>query len=171
MRPRLPTRGSLRAAATLVVIVATMSGCSGDRGLGQPMAAEVTADACDLLDPEAISAATGWALPAGTLADEQRRDRSVCSTIEPRHHGLVQVQLYPADGARSAAAASAELADAGIASHPIELAGVDTAVLAPDHGVVGLQVGDTFVQVVTVGPGIGATAPVDVAAAIAERLP
>lgn len=164
----------LRRALVVLAACAALGACGGaEPGTGDPVAAERPAvDACALLTPNEIADITGWVVGAG-VDDTERMDdveMSVCSYTEPDHLGLVQVQVDELAGPAEFAAHRDRLEAQGMDGRDVQVSGASRAYESPAHGVVGLLVGATFVQVVAIGPGVDAEHHLRLADVVVEHL-
>lgn len=165
--------GSRRWRSLAVVTLVALGACSSEQSTGDPVAAERRAiDACALLTPSEIGDITGWTVPAG-VDDTERVDDvelSVCSYTEPDHLGLVQVQVDELAGPAEFAGHREELEAQGMDGRDVQVPGASRAYESPAHGVVGMLVGATFVQVVAIGPGVDPEHHLRLADAVVEHL-
>jgi hypothetical protein len=160
---------------TLAVLAASIAvgACSGEQRTGDPVAVErPLVDVCDLLSPAEISDITGWTVPAGVDDTERVDDTelSVCSYTEPDHVGLIQVQVDEEAGPADFSARREQLEAQGMDGRDVQVPGASRAYESPAHGVVGMLVDTTFVQVVAIGPGVDVDHHVRLAGAVAGNL-
>jgi hypothetical protein len=95
---------------------------------------------------------------------------AVCSFTEPDHLGLIQVQVDEESGRPEFDRRRADLVSSGMDGRDASIDGASAAFDSPDHGVVGMLVGDTFVQVVTIGSAVDDRHHLDLAAVVAGHL-
>lgn len=179
---RTPTR---RAAAVIAGIsaAATFAACSpaADRG-PTPAPTSTTAaaaarpvDPCAIVSVDDIDAATGWRLPPGTRPAETAHPRgevgAVCTWEDAELGGVVQLQVHEGRGATLYAE---RLADATQSAHRpvrrVAVAGADPAFEVASEGLLGMVVGDDYVQVSIIGGSAGNDDHTQLAATIAKAL-
>jgi hypothetical protein len=152
----------------------TVSCTNDEASIGEPVADEgpVVADACALLSADEVRRITSWEVSDGTDHSDPGRSgtRSVCSFSETNHAGAVQVQWAPDAGAGEFERARSAMEAAGMDGRDVDVPGADEAYDSPAHGVVGMQVGDAFVQVSTIGPAVSDSHHLELAAAVARNL-
>lgn len=163
-----------RALVAALALSAALASCSADDpATGDPVAAELgPVDPCSLLSPSEIRSVTGWTVPDGVDESEllDGTEVAVCSFTEPDHVGVVQVQLDEGAGRAEFERRRAELEGDGMDGRDARVSGAERAYEAPEHGVVGMLVDDTFVQVVTIGPGVDEGDHLRLAATVAGHL-
>lgn len=171
-RPSLSGRWCVVPCAVAALVLGACS--AGDDALGEPVARPTRAavDPCSLLSPTEIERVTGWAVPAGTDESEllDGDEVAVCSFTEPDHLGLIQVQVDEESGRPEFDHQRADLESSGMDGRDASIDGASAAFDSPDHGVVGMLVGDTFVQVVTIGSAVDDRHHLDLAAVVAGHL-
>jgi hypothetical protein len=125
-------------AATLAVTVLVSAGCSGSDDAG-----EQGSDPCAVLTTADLEQATGVVWTQQPAADPAE---PACRWTSATPSGLVQVFLTGTDGSsfeenrQSIRVGDAEPSDA-------EVEGADEAFATPDGSLVGMRVGDRYVQV------------------------
>jgi hypothetical protein len=113
-------------------------------------------DPCSLLTPRDIQQVAGWTTPAGTHPVENSADgHTACNFTEPKFAGMVQIQVYDHGGRAAFDRRRSEAEHLALgAGNVVTVPGTVAAFEIPEHGLVGLLVGDAFAQVVTLGPGV-----------------
>ena len=179
---RRPTRRA--ATAIIAVSAAAFAACSpgGDRGPAPGPTSTTAAataarpvDPCAIVSVDDIDAATGWRLPPGTRPAETAHPRgevgAVCTWEDTELGGVVQLQVHEGRGAQLYAE---RLADATQSAHrPVRgvvVAGADPAFEVASEGLLGMVVGDDYVQVSIIGGSAGNDDHTQLAATIAKAL-
>lgn len=151
-----------------------LSCAGGDDGLGDPVADEVRppTDPCSLLSADEIERITSWEVSEGTDHSDPTRtgSRSVCSFSETNHAGAVQVQWAADRGTEEFDRARTEMEAAGMDGRDVEVAGATAAYDSPAHGIVGMLIDGSFVQVATIGPAVSDEQHLELAAVVAGNL-
>ena len=126
-----------------------------------------TLEPCALLSTTNIDRVMGWTLPAGSRATAAERDGwSICNWEDPAV-GAVQVQVHDGDGRAIFDQRRHELDVSGsVSARDAAVTGADQAYDSADAGVVGLRIGQRFVQVTVIGPITGDHQHLELAGAV-----
>ncbi|UDY34502.1 hypothetical protein [Dermatobacter hominis] len=155
-----------------VAVACSSDDDAGPKGLGDDVAA-TGPDPCRLLEPSEIDRATGWAVDDGTVSTSSASGPDgpeVCHFEDGHRQGVVQVAVDDADGAGAfAAARDAALAEHGSEVTDADVPGASEAFQVPASGQVAMVVDGRFVEVSTVGIGVGDQAHLQLAQLAAGR--
>jgi hypothetical protein len=136
-----------RALAALALASAlVLAGCSSSS----------TPKACSLLDQKGIEEATGVAVQKGQLeADLSDDTHSVCAW-RPELGDFPVIQVYLSAGGDQVATQRADAETGyGVPGVDVSIAGAHDAYAAGNGSLIGMVVGDYFVQVAYITPGTG----------------
>ncbi len=154
----------------LVASVALTACGSTTTQASEPSATNVSS--CDLLTTSTIKQVTGLALPAGkTAGKHQTGGWSICNWDDAKAGAAVQVQVHRGQGRADFDTRRQELIASGVGAPQNEkIAGADAAYDIAGQGVVGVLVGQDFVQITTIGRAFDTHEHLELAAAAVKEL-
>ncbi len=134
-----------RALAVLALTCAlSLAGCNSSS----------TPNPCSLLDQGGIKEATGVAVQKGKIDVELTHDTQSACVWRPESGDFPVIQVYLSAGGKQVATQRAD-ADTGygVASVDVTIAGAQDAYAAGNGSLIGMAVGEYFVQVAYITPG------------------
>ena len=139
--------GNIHGRALAVLALACALGLAGCNSSSTP-------NPCSLLDQGAIKAATGVAVKKGQIDAELTNDTQSTCAWRPESGDFPVIQVYLSAGGDQVATQRTE-ADSGygVAAVDVTISGAHDAYAAGNGSLIGMVVGDYFVQVAYITPG------------------
>ena len=139
----LSTHGRALAALALASAVG-LAGCSSGP----------TSKACSLLDQAAIKDATGVAVQKGAIDADLTNDTQETCAWRPQSGDFPIIQVYLSPGGDQVATQRSDASSGyGVPAVDVTIAGAHDAYAAGNGSLIGMVVGDYFVQVAYITPG------------------